>query len=312
MAKKKQLPAKGSSKGKGSRYDRIVLIGIVIALVTIALTLWGPLGKFTGQKEKKQVVTAKKRSNNPKKMRLMRAGARMCPSQRRKREAVLVAIIIDDLGQDLKLAKEIASLPARITFAVMPGLPNPEKVADLAKQNSREILLHLPMEHRGKNGKPAPGMLRSDMTPMDFLNTLTSDLASVPGAVGVNNHEGSSLTENKEAMKFLMAELKARELFFLDSFTSPDSVGYADGKRIRAESGKARSIPGQRRQSRHPSGSNWKNCPAWRKNAAALSGSAIPIRQPSVNSASGLPLPLNRESRSYPCQNHDSKGCESI
>ena len=134
--------------------------------------------------------------------------------------------MIDDLGQDLKLAKEIASLPARITFAVMPGLPNSRKVADLAKLSSREILLHLPMEHRGKSGKQAAGMLRSDMTPMDFLNTLTVDLGSVPGAVGVNNHEGSSLTENKEAMKFLMAELKARELFFLDSWTSSNSVAY--------------------------------------------------------------------------------------
>ena len=50
---------------------------------------------------------------------------------------------------------------------------------------------------------------------------------SVPGAVGVNNHEGSALTENKEAMKFLMAELKARNLFFLDSLTNPKSVAYA-------------------------------------------------------------------------------------
>jgi hypothetical protein len=52
----------------------------------------------------------------------------------------------------------------------------------------------------------------------------------VPGAVGVNNHEGSALTENKEAMKFLMAELKARNLFFLDSLTSPRSVAYGTAK----------------------------------------------------------------------------------
>jgi hypothetical protein len=73
-------------------------------------------------------------------------------------------------------------------------------------------------------------MLRSDMTPMEFLNTISDDLLSVPGAVGVNNHEGSSLTENKEAMKFLMAELKARDLLFLDSFTSSKSVAYATAK----------------------------------------------------------------------------------
>ena len=65
------------------------------------------------------------------------------------------------------------------------------------------------MEYRSKNGKPALGMLRSDMTPMgEFLTTVSDDVESVPGADGINNHEGSALTENKEAMKFLMAELR--------------------------------------------------------------------------------------------------------
>lgn len=68
------------------------------------------------------------------------------------------------------------------------------------------------------------------MTPMDFLNVLTDNLGSVPGAIGVNNHEGSLLTENKEAMKFLMAELKARDLLFLDSLTSPKSIAYATAR----------------------------------------------------------------------------------
>jgi polysaccharide deacetylase 2 family uncharacterized protein YibQ len=92
------------------------------------------------------------------------------------------------------------------------------------------MLIHLPMESRGKNGKPATGMLRSDMTPMEFLAVVSEDVASVPGAVGINNHEGSALTENKEAMKFLMAELKARNLLFLDSLTSAKSVAYPTAK----------------------------------------------------------------------------------
>jgi hypothetical protein len=73
-------------------------------------------------------------------------------------------------------------------------------------------------------------MLRSDMTPMEFLNTVSDDVASVPGAFGINNHEGSALTENSEAMKFLMAELKARDLAFLDSFTTPNSVAHATAR----------------------------------------------------------------------------------
>ncbi len=142
----------------------------------------------------------------------------------------MVAIVIDDLGVDLKQARDILSLPAKVTFAVMPGLAQSRKVAEMARQNNREVLLHLPMEYRSKNGTPAPGMLRSDMTPMEFLSTVSDDVESVPGAVGINNHEGSALTENKEAMKFLMAELKARNLMFLDSLTSANSVAYATAR----------------------------------------------------------------------------------
>jgi hypothetical protein len=252
MAKK--LPSKGKSKGKGSKYDRWIAIGIVLTLVAIALSLWGPLRRFRISEEGKPAQQVKKLEQAPnKQITPEKPENKKKPEKRTLREAkqreevsivkpsektALVAIVIDDLGQDLKPAREIVSLPAKITFAVMPGFPQSRKVAELAMQNNREVLLHLPMEYRSRNGKPAPGMLRSDMTPMDFLNTISDDVASVPGAVGVNNHEGSSLTENKEAMKFLMAELKARDLLFLDSLTSPKSVAYATAKEFGVKAAK--------------------------------------------------------------------------
>lgn len=243
MAKKQQkqqLPAKGRSKGKGSRYDRFVLAGIVITLVAIVLVLWGPLRKFRPFEPKKAAEQAQKKQGPEQPEKRTGKKERAPDREPKKHEekmagrtgpgALLVAIVIDDLGQDMKYAQDLIALPYRITFAVMPGLPQTRKVSDLAKQNNREVLLHLPMEYHSRNGKPARGMLRSDMTPMDFLNTLTEDLVSVPGAIGVNNHEGSSLTENKEAMKFLMAELKARNLYFLDSMTSPKSIAFGTAR----------------------------------------------------------------------------------
>lgn len=241
---KKELPAKGKSRSKRSRYDRLVIAGIIIALIAIVLTLWGPLRKLKISEEKRpaqakrlEPAGKKQPDRSGKKQEKKETAERQSgreAKENRKHEASekrsLVAIVIDDLGQDVKTAREIAALPCKITFAVMPGLPQSRRVAELARQNNREVLVHLPMEYRNRNGKPAPGMLRSDMTPMDFLKTLTDDMASVPGAIGVNNHEGSSLTENKEAMKFLMAELKARELIFLDSLTSPKSLAYATAK----------------------------------------------------------------------------------
>lgn len=242
MAKAKKLPAK---KGKGNRFDRWIFAGIAVALVVIALVLWGPLRKFRPAGVKR-TTTQEARKQEP--SFVAKPPSRGQTAQDMKKETprhgtgpallggpvpgktVQVAIVIDDLGSDLKQANEILSLPARVTVAVMPGLAQSKKVAELAKRNSREVLIHVPMEYRGKNGKPAPGMLRSDMTPMEFLTTVSNDVESVPGAVGINNHEGSLLTENKEAMKFLMAELQARNLMFLDSLTSAQSVAYATAK----------------------------------------------------------------------------------
>jgi hypothetical protein len=224
MAKKP--PSRG--KGKGGTFERVVIAGIVLALVAIMLTLWGPLRKFRVGEEKKPVVQTMKQeprqkktaSNAKKHAESLVAGS--------FEKTALIAIVIDDLGQDVKQAKEVLALPGKVTVAILPGLAQSKNVAALAKQSGHEVLLHMPMEPLKNHEKTrSPGALSADMTPMAFLTTVSDDVESVPGAVGVNNHEGSALTENKEAMKFLMAELKTRNLFFLDSMTTAKSVAYA-------------------------------------------------------------------------------------
>jgi polysaccharide deacetylase 2 family uncharacterized protein YibQ len=247
MAKKpakKPFAAKGRSGGKSSRFDRWVIVGIIVALLAIGLSLWGPLRTYRPGVEKKPAEHARK-SEPAIKKQLPEKPAKKEPQEtkiakkqenlpvvivRPAEKTAFIAIVIDDLGQDLRSAQEVLALPGKVTVAVMPGFPLSKKIAELAKQDKHEVLLHLPMEYRGKNGKPAPGMLRSTMTPMELLTVIGEDLDSVPGAIGVNNHEGSALTENLEAMKFLMAELKARDLLFLDSLTSAKSVAHATAK----------------------------------------------------------------------------------
>ena len=223
------------AKGKGGKFDRILILGIIIAVVAISLTLWGPLRKFRVAEEKKPAMQTKKQEPLQKKagkkdkneIKETKKNAESLVAGSFER-TILVAIVIDDLGQDVKQAKEVLTLPGKVTVAVLPGLAQSKNIAELAGQSGREVLLHLPMEPLKNHEKTrSPGTLSADMTPMAFLKTVSDDVESVPGAVGVNNHEGSALTENKEAMKFLMVELKARNLFFLDSLTNPKSVAYA-------------------------------------------------------------------------------------
>jgi len=203
---KQGTPAKRPKKG--NRYDRVVFWGIIVAVAAIGLLLWGPFHKTKKPTVIKPPVTEKQREI-----------------------VAVVAIVIDDLGQDMKPALELLGLQERITLGVMPRLPFSKRIAETATRKGREVLVHIPMEAKVRTEKRStPGMLRSNMTPMEFIAAVNEDLDSVPGAAGTNNHEGSSLTENREAMTFLMSELKARGLFFLDSRTNPKSAAYAVAK----------------------------------------------------------------------------------
>ena len=52
---------------------------------------------------------------------------------------------------------------------------------------------------------------------------LADNLARLPEVDGVNNHMGSKLTQNAKAMTVVLAHLKGRGKFFLDSLTTPKS-----------------------------------------------------------------------------------------
>jgi polysaccharide deacetylase 2 family uncharacterized protein YibQ len=87
----------------------------------------------------------------------------------------------------------------------------------------KEIILHLPMEALG-GANPGPGALTVDMGDREILQTIDENLGSVPGAVGVNNHMGSRATSDERVMELVLADLRRRDLFFVDSRTTVDTV----------------------------------------------------------------------------------------
>jgi polysaccharide deacetylase 2 family uncharacterized protein YibQ len=136
-----------------------------------------------------------------------------------------LAVVIDDLGQDLEGARAFLDLEVPITPSILPRLPASEAVARLAHKRGRECLLHLPMEPRDyPEIDPGPGALFESMDGTEVRRVIAKNLEGVPGAAGTNNHMGSRLTEIETSMGWVMDELKARGLYFLDSVTSGQSV----------------------------------------------------------------------------------------
>lgn len=140
-------------------------------------------------------------------------------------QAHRIAIIIDDLGYHYQRSLAAVNLPGAVTLSVIPHSPHAVEVARQAHQQGKELMLHAPMSNI--LDKPLDrGALTSDMNRESFVQTLEDDLAAVPYIRGLNNHMGSQLTQEPEPMQWLMVELKARQLFFVDSRTSADSIAW--------------------------------------------------------------------------------------
>lgn len=140
-----------------------------------------------------------------------------------------IAFVIDDIGYNKRYAELLFSIERPITLAILPRLPFSKYYADEAKKKNLPVLLHLPLEPDSVYDNPGPGAIMSRMSVTEIKETLEENLASVPTAIGVNNHMGSQVTRERSVMYSILKEVKNRNLFFLDSMTHPESVAHQVG-----------------------------------------------------------------------------------
>lgn len=140
------------------------------------------------------------------------------------RELPAISIIIDDLGYRRLDGLRAIELPGPVAYAILPHTPYASRLAGVAFQLDKEVLLHVPMESTiGK--ELGPGGLTSGMARREVQAILEAGLASVPHVSGINNHMGSSLTRELPAMGWVMEWMHRNgELYFVDSVTAADSV----------------------------------------------------------------------------------------
>jgi len=136
-----------------------------------------------------------------------------------------IAIVMDDLGIDRGRTRRTIELPGPLNLSFLAYAHDLAKQADAGRGKGHEIWLHVPMEPGSKSVDPGPNVLLSGLKAAELRNSLTWNLDQLSGYVGINNHMGSRFTADADGMGAVMAELKKRGLAFLDSVTSPKSVG---------------------------------------------------------------------------------------
>ncbi len=139
----------------------------------------------------------------------------------------VIALIIDDMGHHQSLGKKLIDLKLNLTFSFLPNAPHTLELAEMAHANGRDILIHLPMEPKGQKWNPGQDALMLKESPAQIQQKTSTLISRVPYAIGVNNHMGSLFTEQQSAMKDVLTVLARHHLFFVDSFTSAQSVGFA-------------------------------------------------------------------------------------
>lgn len=148
-----------------------------------------------------------------------------------------VAIVIDDLGYDGKLARRFLEIDGPLSFSVLPHGTFSKSIARRIHETGREILLHLPMEPKGyPEVNPGVGALLTEMTDEELVQTLRKDLDSLPYVKGVNNHMGSKFCEYEKKLRPVIRELKNRGLFFLDSRTTSRTKAYKVAQQLEVPS----------------------------------------------------------------------------
>ena len=141
------------------------------------------------------------------------------PSLRRP----LLAVVIDDLGNDRAKADALFRLGYPLTVSVLPQEANSGDIAEEAHRRGYQVMLHLPMASNAGD-KDEAIELHPGMAPAAVEKTFAAMLDTVPYAEGVNNHEGSLGTADQKLMDDLMPLLHERKLFFIDSRTTVATV----------------------------------------------------------------------------------------
>ena len=134
-----------------------------------------------------------------------------------------IAIVLDDWGYNLNNLEALGRIKYPLTVAVLPRLSYSRVIASLLHGRGLEIILHLPMEPREKY-RLEKNTIMTYFNKEDVENIINDDLTSIVYAKGVSNHMGSYATQNSGTMETVFKNLKRRNLYFLDSVVSSQSV----------------------------------------------------------------------------------------
>jgi uncharacterized protein len=146
-----------------------------------------------------------------------------------------IAIVLGGMGLNAKLTKKaVDELPGDVTLGFAPYGENLQEQVNRARAEGHEIMLQVPMEPVGfPAANPGPKTLLSDATPEQNIEALRWHMSRFAGYSGITNYMGARLLVTEEALKPVMAEVRARGLVYLEDATVNITLSPKVGKEVR-------------------------------------------------------------------------------
>jgi len=139
-----------------------------------------------------------------------------------------IAFIIDDIGAYEIGPLELKRLEIPITASVLPDSWRAREAVHWLNQYHLKAMIHLPMQPTNSNGKryDPREVITIHSTDQQIRALIQRAKQVVPIAEGLNNHEGSLVTTNRQLMIRILKIVKEEDLFFVDSRTIGGTVAY--------------------------------------------------------------------------------------
>lgn len=131
-----------------------------------------------------------------------------------------LVFIFDDAGQSVSKVKRYTDLPFPITIAVLPKLPHSRDCADFIRASGKEVMLHQPMQAENLKINPGAGAILPDMSTYEVAEVVKQNIAEVGPVAGLNNHEGSLITEDVIKIGTVLDVASEKGIYFVDSRTT--------------------------------------------------------------------------------------------
>ena len=203
-------------KKKNSRFSvYYILIGIIVILLVFLKRIDDRISELEKRETVVEKVELKKEKKAPK----------LTPVVSSPTLRGTIGIVIDDFGyRNDNVSDGFLNLDVPLTYAVIPGHEYSKSFGEKAVGRGFEVIVHMPFENLANKGGEESFVLSTTMDSETIQERVQAALDEIPSAIGMNNHQGSKASAAQHVMSNVARVLKRRNLFFVDSRTTTETV----------------------------------------------------------------------------------------